>query len=121
MTGALALSVLAALGPSGYERCPDDATRIAREAEELLASGTDASSFERARRLYRRVRILCPSPDFLLRAADLACVAGDEEECGDLLSEVAEVDGDLVSPADRMLLARRAESRRAWREAISHY
>ena len=123
MTGgfALALSVLAALGPSGSERCPDDATALAQEAETLLASGTDPAALERARRLYRRVRILCPSPDFLLRAADLACVAGDEEECGDLLSEVAEADGDLVMPADRMLLARRAESRRAWREAISHY
>jgi tetratricopeptide (TPR) repeat protein len=104
--------------------CPENAAVLATEADILVAQSQprpDAATLERARRLYRRVRILSPSPEFSLRAADLACAAGDEEECGDLLSEVAEMGGTLLSPADRLLLARRMESRRAWREAISHY
>jgi tetratricopeptide (TPR) repeat protein len=114
-----ALVFLAALGD-----CPEDAATLAAEAEALVASGAsrpDADSFDRARRLYRRARVLAPSPAYSLRAADLACAAGDAEECGDLLSEAAETSPSTVSTSDRLLLARRAESRRAWRDAIGQY
>jgi tetratricopeptide (TPR) repeat protein len=115
----VALSVLAAPGD-----CPEDAPALAAEADLLIAEAgpsPDASTLERARRLYRRARVLLPTPEFSLRAADLACAAGDEEECGDLLSEAAETSSGGLTPADRLLLARRAELRRAWREAISQY
>jgi tetratricopeptide (TPR) repeat protein len=114
-----ALSISAAL-----PGCSDDAAALAAEAEASISRAgptPDAPALDRARRLYRRARVLAPSAAFSLRAADLACASGDEEECVDLLSEVAEVAGELLSPADRLLLARRAETRRAWREAISHY
>ena len=114
---ACAIVLLAALGD-----CPEDAATLASEAESLVAAARpDATALETARRLYRRARVLSPSPAFSLRASDLACAAGDEEECGDLLSEAAEMSPGGLSPADRLLLARRAEARRAWREAISHY
>jgi Tfp pilus assembly protein PilF len=119
LAALVALSVLAAQGD-----CPDDAQALASEADLLIAQagpGPDASTLERARRLYRRARVLRPSAEFSLRAADLACAAGDEEECGDLLSEAAEMGAGGLSSADRLLLARRAEVRRAWREAISQY
>ena len=96
--------------------CADDPAALAAEADRVAI--TDPVG---ARRLYRRARILSPSPELLLRAADLACAVGDEEECGDLLSEAAEASPRLLSASDRLLLARRAESRRAWREAIGHY
>ena len=114
---ACAIVLLAALGD-----CPEDAATLASEAEPLVAAARpDATALETARRLYRRARVLSPSPAFSLRASDLACAAGDEEECGDLLSEAAEMSPGGLSPADRLLLARRAEARRAWRDAISHY
>jgi cytochrome c-type biogenesis protein CcmH/NrfG len=104
--------------------CRDDAETLAGEADALLLQagpGPPAATLERARRLYRRARLLSPSALFSLRAADLACAAGDEEECGDLLSQAAEADENWISPAERLLLARRAEARRRWREAIAHY
>jgi tetratricopeptide (TPR) repeat protein len=118
-TAACALALLALLGD-----CPEDATNLASEADALVAQAGPrpaAGTLEQARRLYRRARVLLPSPAFSLRAADLACSAGDEEECGDLLSEAAETNPGGLSPADRLMLARRAEARRAWREAISQY
>ena len=114
-----ALVLLAALGD-----CPEDAATLAAEADSLVAAGVprpDADSLDRARRLYRRARVLAPSSAYSLRAADLACAAGDEEECGDLLSEAAETSPAVLSTSDRLLLARRAESRRAWREALVQY
>lgn len=104
--------------------CPEDAASLAAQADDLVAPAgprPDAAALDRARRLYRRARVLEPSPAYSLSAADLACAAGDEEECGDLLSEAAEMNGALLSPTDRLLLARRAESRRHWRDAIAHY
>jgi tetratricopeptide (TPR) repeat protein len=114
-----ALVLFAALGD-----CPEDAAALAAEADSLVAAGVprpDTASLDRARRLYRRVRVLAPSPAYSLRAADLACAAGDEEECGDLLSEAAEASPAALSASDRLLLARRAESRRTWRDAIVQY
>jgi tetratricopeptide (TPR) repeat protein len=122
MTGAATLvarTLLALLAGPG--ECADDATVLVAEAETLVSPPLDRASIDRARRLYRRARILAPLPELSLRAADLACAAGDEEECGDLLSEVAEASPRLLAASDRLLLARRAESRRAWREAIGHY
>ena len=104
--------------------CADDAQALAAEADASFAEAGPSpppAVIERARRLYRRARVLAPSAALSLRAADLACAAGDEEECGDLLSEADEVNAALLSPAERLLLARRAEARRQWREAISHY
>jgi tetratricopeptide (TPR) repeat protein len=104
--------------------CWDDAETLTGEADALLLQagpGPPAAALERARRLYRRARLLSPSALFSLRAADLACAAGDEEECGDLLSQAAEADENRISPAERLLLARRAEARHRWREAIAHY
>jgi tetratricopeptide (TPR) repeat protein len=119
LAALVALSLLAAPGD-----CPEDAATLASEADALVATAgprPSAAALESARRLYRRARVLSPSAAFSLRAADLACAAGDGEECGDLVSEAAEMSPASLSPADRLLLARRAESRRAWREAISHY
>jgi tetratricopeptide (TPR) repeat protein len=121
-TGLVALVALSVLGAP--DDCPEDAATLASAADALVARAgarPDAAALERARRLYRRARVLSPQPSFSLRAADLACAAGDEEECGDLLSEAAEMSPAALSSGDRLLLARRAEARRAWREAISQY
>src|SRR6185436_7761931 len=57
-----------------------------------------------------------------LAAADLAFAAGDLEEGGDLLAAGAEADPRAaLSPGELYLLARRAEERRRWREAIQRY
>ena len=125
MTGATGLAVLVALSLlAAPGDCPEDAAILAFDADALVATAgprPSVAALEAARRLYRRARVLLPSAAFSLRAADLACAAGDGEECGDLLSEAAEMSPASLSPADRLLLARRAELRRAWREAISHY
>lgn len=121
-TGLVALVALSVLGAP--DDCPEDAATLASAADALVARAgarPDAAALEHARRLYRRARVLSPQPSFSLRAADLACAAGDEEECGDLLSEAAEMSPAALSSGDRLLLARRAEARRAWREAISQY
>ncbi len=121
IAAALTAVVLLAQAP---EDCGADADALAREAETLLAEAgprPPSPTLERARRLYRRARLLSPSAPFSLRAADLASAVGDEEESGDLLSEAAEVDAKLLSPAERLILARRAETRRQWRDAIAHY
>jgi tetratricopeptide (TPR) repeat protein len=124
IAAALTAVVLLAQTPALSEDCGGDADTLAREAETLLAEAgpmPSAAALDRARRLYRRARLLSPSAPFSLRAADLASAAGDEEEGGDLLSEAAEGDPKLVSPAERLILARRAEARRQWRDAIAHY
>jgi tetratricopeptide (TPR) repeat protein len=124
IAAALTAVVLLAQAPGSTEDCGGDADALAREAETLLAEAgprPSGATLDRARRLYRRARLLSPSAPFSLRAADLASAAGDEEESGDLLSEAAEGDPKLVSPAERLILARRAEARRQWRDAIAHY
>ncbi len=57
-----------------------------------------------------------------LAAADLAFAAGDIEEGGDLLAAAAEADPKAaLSAGELYLLARRAEERRRWREAMFRY
>jgi Tfp pilus assembly protein PilF len=115
--------------PSGFSAepvvgdCSSDATTLALQAEDLLADGGPDPTpevLERARQLYRRARLLNPSPLYALRAADLAAAAADEEEAVDLLSDAAERGPELLAPAERLLLARRAEERRDFAGAIAH-
>ncbi len=104
--------------------CSPDAASLTAEASALLAAAGPEPSGEtlvRARRLLRAARRLDPSPDLTLRAADLAFLAGDAEEGGDLLAAAADAGPARLSPPELLLLARRAEQRRRWREAITRY
>jgi tetratricopeptide (TPR) repeat protein len=104
--------------------CSNDPEALIAEAEVLLEEAGPLSredALDWARRLYRRARLLQPSAWLSLRSADLAAAAGEEEEAVDLLSEAAESGGELLSPLERLLLARRAEARRQWQDAIRFY
>jgi hypothetical protein len=104
--------------------CSPDAASLTAEARALLAAAGPEPSNEtlvRARRLLRAARRLDLSPDLTLTAADLAFLAGDAEEGGDLLAAAADAGPARLSPAELLLLGRRAEQRRRWREAITRY
>ena len=104
--------------------CSEDAATLVEEAEALVAISGPApppETLARARGLLRKARRIAPSPAVALRAADLAFQDGDAEEGGDLLAEAAESGPDLLSPCELLILARRAEQRRQWREAIGRY
>ena len=118
----LAAMAAAAAGPVAGD-CGNDAPGLVQEAEALLASGrsVSGSALERARQLYRRARLLAPSPTLSLRAADLAAAAGDAEEEGDLLSEASETGPGLLSAPERLELAVRAQARGRWRDAAAEY
>jgi len=103
--------------------CRNDAETLALQAEDLLSEtprDPPADRLDRARRLYRRARLLDPSPFYPLRAADLAAAAGEEEESVDFLSDALERGAEL-SPVETLLLARRAEERGDFHGAIAHY
>ena len=130
MTGpallSVALSLLAPEGAPAAEACVPDSASLAAEAATLLngaASGSEVSAeaIAAARRLLRAARRLDASPDLMLQAADLAFAAGDVEEGGDLLAAADDTAPGKLSPAELLLLGRRAEERRRWREAIRRY
>ncbi len=86
-----------------------------------LAEPSEAA-IARARQLLRAARRARRSAALDLAAADLAFAAGDLEEGGDLLAAAAEADPKAaLSSGELYLLARRAEERRRWREAILRY
>ena len=104
--------------------CSADAATMVAEAQALLAaSGADpsADTLARARRMIRSARRLDASPELALYAADLAFAAGDDEEGGDLLAAAADAAPSRLGPAELLLLGRRAEQRRRWREAATRY
>ena len=104
--------------------CPSGAEGVVPEAEELLlgpGSASDPAAQARARDLYRRARLERITPFGLLRGAELAEVAGDEDEAALLLEQASLEAPELLGPRDRLLLARRAESRGARRHAILQY
>lgn len=104
--------------------CAADAATLVTEAGAMLAASGSEPSVETlagARRLVRAARRLDTSAGLALYAADLAFAAGDAEEGGDLLAAAADAAPAELSPAELLLLARRAEQRRRWREAITRY
>lgn len=117
IAAALLLAVLAPPAEEPPGDCIQDAPALVAEAEALIAQG----SLSRARERLRAARRLAPSLDLTLRAADLAFAAGDAEEGVDLLAATAEANASLLSPAELYMVARRAEERRRWREAIARY
>jgi predicted Zn-dependent protease len=106
--------------------CAKDPDALAAQAAELLGPSPEpaASDLVRARQLLRAARrSLSPRSAALdLFAADLAFAAGDTEEGGDLLASAAEADPKAaLSAGEIYLLARRAEERRRWRDALYRY
>ena len=104
--------------------CSADAAALVAQADAMLAAALpdpSAETLARARRLVRAARRFDASADLALHAADLAFAAGDAEEGGDLLAAAADAEPARLSPAELSLLARRAEQRRRWREAITRY
>ncbi len=103
----------------------DPATLAALAAEALAAAPEAPTDLSRARELLRAARRGgrgSGSAERDLLASDLAFAAGDVEEAGDLLAAAAEADpGILLTPAELHLLARRAEERRRWRDAMFRY
>jgi len=104
--------------------CARDPDTLAARAAETLAESPEPSeaAIARARQLLRAARRARRSAALDLAAADLAFAAGDLEEGGDLLAAGAEADPrSALSSGELYLLARRAEERRRWREAIQRY
>jgi hypothetical protein len=104
--------------------CSKDPLALAERARTLLDASAAPSeeTIMRARSLLRAARRSGRSAALDLAAADLAFAAGDPEEGGDLLAAAADADPRLaLTPAELALLARRAEERRRWRDAIERY
>ena len=122
--GILGMQVAGAAGAPVSGDCSKDPEALVERAESLLTAspGPAEEAIARARSLLRSARRSGRSAVLDLRASDLAFSAGDAEEGGDLLAAAAEADPRLaLSPAELSLLARRAEERRRWREAIQRY
>jgi tetratricopeptide (TPR) repeat protein len=104
--------------------CARDPDELAARAWEVAGTAPEPAPADlaRARELLRAARRARRSAELDLRAADLAFAAGDLEEGGDLLTSAAESDPKaMLSAGEIALLARRAEERRRWREAIALY
>jgi tetratricopeptide (TPR) repeat protein len=104
--------------------CARDPDELAVRATEIVGAAPEPvpSDLSRARELLRAARRARRSAELDLRASDLAFAAGDLEEGGDLLASAAESDPRAaLSAGEIALLARRAEERRRWREAIALY
>ena len=74
-----------------------------------------------ARDFVRRARLASPSLALALRGADLAAAAGDTDDEARLLEIAAKEAPELLSPAERLVLARQAEARGDRRGAILQY
>jgi tetratricopeptide (TPR) repeat protein len=104
--------------------CGSDVAALREEGRLAIGrAGPDPGGEDvaRARELLRRARRLSAAPAISLDAADLAFAAGDAEEGGDLLAQAQESSPASLWPADLLVLARRAEERRRWPEAIARY
>jgi tetratricopeptide (TPR) repeat protein len=107
------LSLLLAASPvPGPEPC-DDASLAERTAS--------LGDLPRARDLVRRARLESPSLALALRGADFAAAAGDTDDEARLLEIAAKEAPELLSPVDRLVLARQAEARGDRRGAILQY
>ena len=73
------------------------------------------------RDLVRRARLESPSLALALRGADFAAAAGDTDDEARLLEIAAREAPELLSPVDRLVLARQAEARGDRRGAILQY
>jgi tetratricopeptide (TPR) repeat protein len=104
--------LLAAAPESSPEPC-DDAS-LAEEAERL-------GDLPQARDLVRRARLVSPSLALALRGADFAAAAGDTDDEARLLEIAAKEAPELLSPVDRLVLARQAEARGDQKGAILQY
>jgi cytochrome c-type biogenesis protein CcmH/NrfG len=112
---------VAADAPVAGDCTADPATLVAEARAVLGDAAPDAATLRRARDLLRRARKAAPGVNLDLEAADLAFAAGDEEEGADLLAAAAERNPTRLSPPELLLLARRAEARRRWRDAIARF
>lgn len=104
--------------------CTADPAALSAQTRELLADAgpdPDAPTVRRARELLRAARKRAASVALDLDSADLAFTAGDDEEGADLLAAAAEKDPSRLSPPELLVLARRAQTRRRWREAIARH
>ncbi len=116
------LPVLLAASPEPASDCADDPTFLAAQAESLAAAGTPAlDELVRARDWVRRARLASPSLGLALRGADLAAAAGDTDDEARLLEIASKEAPDLLSPVERLVLARQAEARGDRRGAILQY
>lgn len=87
-----------------------------------LAEGTESlGDLPRARDLVRRARLASPSLALALRGADFAAAAGDTDDEARLLEIAAKEAPELLSPVDRLVLARQAEARGDRRGAILQF
>jgi Tfp pilus assembly protein PilF len=128
LTRAFALALgLGSVAPAAPDDrpCAADAAALARRAEEILGDTTPpdapAGALDAARDALRRALLEERSPLLLLRAADAADLAGDGDEAAALLEEAARLTPELLSPSERLALARREEARGARRRAIHEY
>ena len=114
------LPALLAASPRPATDCADDPASLARQAENLVAQGAPEDLAE-ARDFVRRARLASPSLALALRGADLAAAAGDTDDEARLLEIAAKDAPELLSPAERLVLARQAEARGDRRGAILQY
>ncbi len=116
------LPALLAASPRPATDCAEDPAALARQAENLVAGGTPTpEDLAEARDFVRRARLASPSLALALRGADLAAAAGDTDDEARLLEIAAKEAPELLSPAERLVLARQAEARGDRRGAILQY
>ncbi|MGZ5430765.1 MAG: tetratricopeptide repeat protein, partial [Thermoanaerobaculia bacterium] len=116
------LPALLAASPRPATDCADDPASLASQAENLVAAGTPIpEDLAEARDFVRRARLASPSLALALRGADLAAAAGDTDDEAHLLEMAAKEAPELLSPAERLVLARQAEARGDRRGAILQY
>ncbi len=116
------LPALLALSPRPASNCAEDPATLASQAEKLVAEGTPIQEdLAEARDFVRRARLASPSLALALRGADLAALAGDPDDEARLLEIAAKEAPELLSPAERLALARQAEARGDRRGAILQY
>lgn len=121
MWQAILPALLAATPRLGTD-CADDPASLASQAENLVAAGTPIpEDLAEARDSVRRPRLASPSLALALRGADLAAAAGDTDDEARLLEIAAKEAPELLSPAERLVLARQAEARGDRRGAILQY
>ena len=116
------LPALLAASPRPATDCAEDPAALASQAEHLVAEGTPIpEDLAEARDFVRRARLASPSLALALRGADLAAAAGDTDDEARLLEIAAKEAPELLSPAERLVLARQAEARGDRRGAILQY
>jgi Tfp pilus assembly protein PilF len=116
------LPALLAATPGPATDCAEDPAALANQAENLVAARAPIpEGLAEARDFVRRARLASPSLALALRGADLAAAAGDTDDEARLLEIAAKEAPELLSPAERLALARQAEARGDRRAAILQY